>query len=283
MLDDTTRMPDALVQGLDLHAEHFETPCEGGRVAWRAWGVGRPLVLFHGAHGSWTHWIRNIDALRARYRVLAPDLPGHGESDLPARPEDVRSFAEAIASGLRHSSEVGPFDLVGFSMGGVIAAHLSALAPDLVRRLVVIDSGGLGTPPGPISSTRVRGLEGEALRAAHRANLLGLMLHAEAAVDDLALHVQASNVPRTRVQPAPLVMPDKLLEALPNVRAQIDLIWGEHDRAHPDPELQASVVRRFKPGATLQVIEGAGHWVMYEKAAAFNERLIRLLDEPLRA
>jgi pimeloyl-ACP methyl ester carboxylesterase len=282
MLDDMTRAPDAIVDGIERQAERFESPCGEGRMVWRAWGAGRPVVLFHGAHGSWTHWVRNVDVLRRRYRVLSPDLPGHGESDLPARTDDVRSFAEAIADGLRLSSEHGPFDLLGFSMGGVIAAHLAAIAPELVRRLIVIDSGGLGTPPGSIVGTRVRGLEGRALREAHRTNLLGLMLHAEDSVDDLALYVQARNVPRTRVQPAPLVMPDKLLQALPHVHAQIDLIWGEHDRAHPDPELQASVVRRFQPDATLHVVAGAGHWVMYERAEAFNGLVLDLLDQPLR-
>jgi pimeloyl-ACP methyl ester carboxylesterase len=278
----TSLAPEAIVGALDAAAERRETPCGDGTMAWRAWGRGTPVVLFHGAHGSWTHWIRTIDALRARHRVLAPDLPGHGESALPPRTDDVGAMAGVIVDGLRRLPETGPFALLGFSMGGVVAAHVAAQAPDLAERLVVVDAGGLGTPPGHFVSTPVRGLEGAALMAAHRANLLALMLHGPDAVDALALHVQAANVPRTRIQPRPLVMPDRRLVALPEIRCQVDLIWGEHDAPHPDPERQAAVVRQFHPDASLDVLAGAGHWAMYERADAFNEAALRLLAAPRR-
>ena len=57
-----------------------------GDMVWRAWGDGPPLVLLHGASGSWTHWIRNVLPLAAHRRVLAADMPGYGDSDAPAEP-----------------------------------------------------------------------------------------------------------------------------------------------------------------------------------------------------
>lgn len=282
MYDSLSRSPQSIVGELEADAERFETPCGDGVMAWRAWGEGPPVVLFHGAHGSWTHWIRNIDALRRTRRVLAPDLPGFGESAPPPRTGEVQSYAEEIAAGLRLLPEDGPFDLLAFSMGGVMAAHLAAIAPELTRRLILVGAGGLGTAPGHFVSTPIRGLEGEALRQAHRANLLALMLRSEDAVDDLALYAQGLNVPRARVQPGPLVVPDKLLQALPRITAQIDAIWGEFDAPHPEPEVQAAVIRRFQPDAELRVIAGAGHWVMYEGGEAFNQAALELLESPLR-
>jgi pimeloyl-ACP methyl ester carboxylesterase len=247
-------------------------------MVWRAWGQGEPLLLLHGAHGAWTHWIRNIEALAQSRRVLVPDLPGYGESAVPPRPDEGASFAETIAAGLeRLVGGSAPIDVIGFSLGGVLAGAMAANFPHLVRYLILVDAGGLDTPHGDIRSTSVRQLTGEAARAAHRYNLLGLMLRHEDSVDELALHIQALNIPLARVSPKNLVAPNRLLAVLPRVTCRIDAIWGEFDTAHPDPRLQLDVIRRTHPETTMTVLEGAGHWAMYERADAFNAAAKRLL------
>jgi len=274
--------PADLVADLDARARRFETPCGAGRLVWRAWGSGPPVLLAHGSHGAWSHWIRNIEALAAAGRtVWAPDLPGYGESANAER-DDPAAIADALASGLRQLGIGTPLDVVGFSFGGVMSAWLAARRPALVRRLVIAGSGGLGTPVGDIALTRVRGLEGEARRAALKANLLGLMLHAADSADDLALHLQATNGRLARLDPAPLVLPDRLVEALPQIHAQIDAIWGEHDRPHPIAAGQEAVLRRFEPDLEFHVIPAAGHWAMYEQPGAFNQVLVEMLARPLR-
>jgi pimeloyl-ACP methyl ester carboxylesterase len=103
------------------------TPCGTGYMVWRDWGDARPLVLLHGASGSWTHWIRNIAPLATRFRVLVPDLPGFGDSDLPSEPHTADMLAGLVASGF--DTVVPPsmeFDLAGFSFGGIIAGLVAA-------------------------------------------------------------------------------------------------------------------------------------------------------------
>lgn len=273
----------AVVADVERRARRFETPCGDGVLVWRAWGGGPPVLLAHGSHGGWSHWIRNIDALATGRTVWAPDLPGYGES-APAEREDQDAIADALAQGLRQL--VGPelpLDVVGFSFGGVACAYLAANHPELVRRLIIVGSGGLDTPVGHIEMQRLRGLEGEARRDVLRANLLALMLHHRDSVDELALHLQVTNGQRARLDPSPLVLPDKLLQALPRITAQIDAIWGEHDRPHPVAAGQEPVLRRFQPALEFRVIADAGHWAMYERPAAFNQTLLELLDQPLRA
>jgi pimeloyl-ACP methyl ester carboxylesterase len=126
------------------------------------------------------------------------------------------------------------------------------------------------------------GLSAEARLAVQRHNLLQLMLHNDASADDLALYIQSARIRRGTINPKDLIIPDKLLLVLPQVRAQVDLIWGEFDRPHPDPEFQARALRRLKPDATLRIVHGAGHWAIYEGADEFNDHLEELLDEPLR-
>jgi 2-hydroxy-6-oxonona-2,4-dienedioate hydrolase len=239
-------------------------------------------VLLHGAHGAWTHWIRNIDALARDRTVYAADLPGFGESDTPASADTGPNYVAPIISGLRQLFGGQAVDVIGFSFGGVMAAVAAAEAPDLFRRLVLVDTGGLNTRFGDISLTRVRGTQGEARKTALTSNLLGMMLHAPGSVDPLALLLQATNPPRGRVNPEPLVVPDKMLPVLPHIRCQIDAVWGEFDRPHPDPDVQEAVLRKFQPDLEFRVIPGAGHWSMYECAEAFNAVARELLDMPLR-
>lgn len=274
--------PAATIADFEHRARRFETACGEGSVVWRAWGSGPPVLLAHGSHGSWSHWIRNINCLAADRTVWALDLPGYGESAMPPR-IDHETISQVIAAGLHELIGMQlPIDVVGFSFGGVAGAYLAIFHPGLVRRLVLVDTGGLDTPLGKVELTRVRGLEGDARRAALRANLLSLMLHDPASVDDLALHLQVTNGFRGRLDPVALVLPDRLLDALPKLTVQVDAIWGEYDQPHPNPAAQEEVLRRFHPDMEFHVIPGAGHWVMYEKPDAFNRAICNLLDSPLR-
>jgi pimeloyl-ACP methyl ester carboxylesterase len=274
--------PAAIVADFERRARRYETPCGDGVMVWRAWGEGPPLLLTHGSHGAWSHWIRNIDALSATRTVWAPDLPGMGESALPAAPTH-EAISQALAAGL--AELVGPqlpVDVIGFSFGGVAAAHLAALHPGVVRRLILVGTGGLDTPVGKVEMRRVRGLEGEARIEALRDNLLGLMLHDRAAADALAVHLQELNGFRGRLAAAELVLPDRLLRVLPDMPCQVDAIWGDHDRPHPDPALQLEALRSVRPDVELRVIADAGHWAMYEQPEAFDRAALELLAQPLR-
>jgi pimeloyl-ACP methyl ester carboxylesterase len=270
------------VAHFERRARHFTTACGDGDLVWRAWGSGPPLMLAHGSHGAWSHWIRNIDALAAHRTVWAPDLPGFGDSAMPANP-DHQAISDALALGLRDLIGAAlPVDIIGFSFGGVASAYLAARYPDLVRKLILVGTGGLDTPLGTVDLRRVSGLRGEERREALTLNLLGLMLHDRDSVDDVARHLQVANGFRGRLDAASLVLPDKLLQALPFISAQVDAIWGEHDRPHPDPVVQEAALRRFIPEADFRVIAGAGHWAMYERPEAFTRVALELLQSPLR-
>lgn len=273
--------PAAIVADFEQRARRFEVPCGKGTLVWRSWGSGPPLLLAHGSHGAWSHWIRNIDVLAGERTVWVPDLPGYGESAMPPS-EDHETYSDILASSIRKliAPEI-PLDCVGFSFGGVAVTYLAVCHPELVRRVIVVGTGGLDTPHGPVELVRLRGLEGEERLAAHRKLLLGLMLHNSWSADDLAVHLQSINGPRGRFNPVPFVLPDKLVNALPRLTVQIDGIWGEHDRPHP-PAHQETVLRGFDPNVDFRVIADAGHWAMYEQADAFNHTLLDLLGQPLR-
>lgn len=274
--------PAALVAEIEGRARRVETPCGEASMVWRIWGsdTGRtPVVLGHGAQGAWSHWIRNVEALVASGRlVIAADLPGHGESADPATP-DHPGISAVLADGLcQILGEGRQVDLVGFSFGGVAFTYFASFYPEMARRVILVGCGGLDTPIGHIDLRRVGGLQGEERQAALKANLLGLMLHHPETADDLAIHLLVRNARRSSINPQALVIPDRLVAALPDVAVPVDAIWGEFDRPHPDPHLQEAVLRRTHPDADFRVIQDAGHWVMYERPEAFNAALIAMLD-----
>ena len=90
----------AFVEGVAREAERFETPCGDGKLVWRSWGSGPPLILLHGGYGSWSHWIRNVLPLSRQFRVLAPDLPGLGESATPPEPWTAQGLAAMVVAGI---------------------------------------------------------------------------------------------------------------------------------------------------------------------------------------
>jgi len=276
--------PAAYVAEVDARAERIETPCGDGTMVWRAWGAADlpPLALVHGAQGSWAHWVRNIERLSQHRRLFVADLPGHGLSSMPET-TDHDGISAALAKGIEAIAGSGvPIDLCGFSFGGVAFAQFALRRPDLVRRLVIVGCGGLDTPLQRPRLSRVGGLRGEERRAALKGNLLGLMLRHDESADELAVHMLLPMAKAARLSVEHLVLPDRLLEVLPQLAVPLDAIWGELDWPHPDPPVQEAVLRRYQPEMIFKVIEGAGHWAMYERPEAFEAALLAILAQPLR-
>ena len=93
---------------LEASAERIETTHAFGKVVARAWGATEApwLALTHGSFGAWTHWARNIEALATRWRVLAIDMPGMGDSAAPSEPISAESMGAYVAEAIRQALPV---------------------------------------------------------------------------------------------------------------------------------------------------------------------------------
>ncbi|MEU2338960.1 alpha/beta hydrolase [Streptomyces sp. NPDC013172] len=107
-------------------------PSSDGDLAYLDTGSGDPVVLIHSGYVDHRFWYRQVPALAAEYRVVAPDVRGHGFSANASRPF---RWADDLAELLRHL-DAGPAVLVGVSMGGVIATDTVLEHPELVRAVV---------------------------------------------------------------------------------------------------------------------------------------------------
>jgi 2-hydroxy-6-oxonona-2,4-dienedioate hydrolase len=274
--------PDAYAARIESLASRATTPTEAGAMVWRIWGEGPPLVLLHGASGSWTHWIRNVLPLAARFRVLVPDMPGFGDSAVPPEPHTADGLADLVAGGL--GILVPPptaLALAGFSFGGIIGGLVAARLGSRVHSLVLLRVGGLGLPLGPLPPLmRIEaGMDPGEIRSAHRENLRRLMLAGPEAADDLAVALQIENLSRARFKSGAIPGSDVLRQALPSISARIAGIWGDRD-AFSGARIEECrrVLASAQGDLQLRVIKGAGHWVNYEAADVVNAALLELLS-----
>ncbi|MGC2653721.1 MAG: alpha/beta fold hydrolase [Mycobacterium sp.] len=121
----------------------------GDRIAYRDAGHGDVLLLIHGMAGSSATWRAVLPQLAKKYRVVAPDLLGHGESAKPRGDYSLGAFAVWLRDFL---DELGitRATVVGQSLGGGVAMQFVYQHPDYCERLVLISSGGLGPDVGVI-------------------------------------------------------------------------------------------------------------------------------------
>jgi len=275
--------PAEFVAAIEAAGTRRITPNAAGEIVWRIWGRGDPLVLLHGGTGSWLHWLRNIEPLAHDFMLIVPDLPGSGESGMPAPPISAETIAAALRRGL--AVLIGPdthFAIAGFSMGGLIAGYLASQAGKSAECLVLVGSSGTeGTraPMQPLISWRRLATDDEK-RAVHRKNLGILMLHDLDKIDDLAVHVQGRNAEQSRVRGKHVSHTGALSRCLPGFSGRLAGIWGEFDpTAAPYLAERRDRLRQFRPDASFDIIPGAGHWVQYEAHESFNRRLRELVKK----
>ena len=261
------------IRQLDHQAQHRSAPFMHGRLMrWRLFGTGEPLVLIHGGHGSWLHWIRNIESLATTHTLLVPDLPGFGASDDPPDSFHSEDIAQAAVASLEALLGGRPLiDVAGFSFGGSIGARIAEKRGN-VRRLALLGSAGSGTPQRPVAElVRWRPHEGEARKAALRHNLLAHMLHDPASCDALAFQAYAESTTITRYRSHGEVQRRALTDILALCHAPALFLWGEHD-VTATPE-ETRFLERSGPQRSVKLIAGAGHWIQCEAPQAVNAAL----------
>lgn len=276
-----------LADDLERRADIIRTPSGPGHMVWRLWGEGEPLVLLHGGSGAWNHWIRNIDGLSRRYRLIVADMPGLGASDDPPfefDPKDysasVPKLAEVMSLGVKTILGDAAFDLCGFSFGSIAGSYVAASAGGRLKSFTLVGSSAFGWPwgglPKPFLSMS-RGMSEAERLAVQKANLANAMLTSEVG-DDLA-RIQLDNVNRARVRSHLVTETNVLIPGLSAVTAPLNGIWGRQDiYAHPNLDRIEGLLSDLDPASRFEIIDGAGHWVMLDAPDEFNRRLLKVLE-----
>ena len=278
---------------LDLH---------GDRVAYLDVGAGdETLLLLHGMAGSSDTWRSVIPQLSKRYRVIAPDLLGHGQSAKPRGDYSLGAFAAWLRD-LLDELGVTSVTIVGQSLGGGVAMQFVYQHPDYCRRLVLISSGGLGqdvgwtlrllSAPGselllPVITLPPLIRAGEKLRSWFSAANVGSPRGAEmwSAYSSLADSQTRQAFLRTlrsvvdyRGQAVSALNKLHLTSELP-----LMVIWGNRDRIIPVDH--GFALDQHRPGCRIEVLDGVGHFPHVETPDVVVDLLddfIAITEQPSR-
>lgn len=250
-------------------------------------GQGEPLVLIHGLATTSAIWCHTVPRLAAARYVVTLDVPGFGGSAAVGRGFDLRAVATQIARQLCASGVPEPYRLVGHSMGAAVALTLAAHETDAVSGVVLVSPAGLR--PIPFVAAAVLGVAAELYIPMRRqaAPLAAWswgrrLLMAGGVVDGAALEPEvvrqllgASRGAR-RIGPAlSAVASADMRDLLARLPMPVGAVWGRGDCVIPPGG--AHTVRRLRPDAPCEVIDGAGHIAMVEQPDAFVDALERVL------
>ena len=257
-----------------------------GQVAYLSGGEGNAeaIVLIHGIGASKDHFTRVAKALTLKYRVVAIDLPGFGESgrdatlayDIPSQAERVKEVVSALG--------IVRFHLGGSSMGGFIAMRYAAAHPDDVRSLWLIDPAGVtGAKESPVQEIyRTTGRSPLFARRAEEFDQVFAWVFAkppllpwavkhvtaERMVADEAFHQQIFKA---------LVGSEGINAVAPTIKTPALIIWGDQDRVLDLSGGQLLV--KLLPHARLGVMPGLGHLSILEAPAAAADSYLKFLGE----
>jgi 3-oxoadipate enol-lactonase len=244
------------------------------------------VVLLHGATLDGHAWDAQVAALRDRYRVVVPDLRGHGTSAMDGR----FTFDDAVADVLALLDELGldaatgaPVVLVGLSLGGNIAQEIAYRAPERLSALVVADSTCNTAERHPMAAPlTIATLSTMALGGREQ-----FMRHAAAATsprEDVQHYVLETNEDRTSSEVIEILasLLDQALHADPDHRLPVPtlLLAGEDDRVGDIADGTREWAAR-DPMAEYVVVPGAGHASNQDNPAVFNAALLAFLDRVL--
>jgi pimeloyl-ACP methyl ester carboxylesterase len=243
----------------------------GVRIRYRTVGSGKPLLLLHGWGTSLDTFAAMADDLKRQFSVTAFDFPGHGGSDMPPAAWSVDDFVE-LTVGVMAALGIARASVLGHSFGGRVAIKLAAAQPEMVDRLVLVDSAGV--PPPRTVGRRAKRL------ASRFANATGRLGRPGQAVRGAIVRRIAST---DYLNAGPLrgtflaVVREDLRPVLPNIKAPTLLVWGESDQ---DTTLaDARAMERLIPGARLVVLKNAGHFSYLDQYGRFRLAVTPFLND----
>jgi pimeloyl-ACP methyl ester carboxylesterase len=278
--------PADWLRGPLAEAQYVGDPVFGGRVAVYEAGPksGETVVLVHGlGKAAARDWSRVIPALAGRYRVLALDLPGFGQSDKGNHHYSPDNFARVLEA-LLQKRAARPVALIGHSMGASVALAYTAAYPERVSRLILVDAAGVlhrsvyAEFLARVAAQRALGIDSPWFESVVRAIQTGMEnwpAHADLDIERAGVRHRVLRGDPSAISAYAMVDHD-FSAALRAIAAPTLVIWGAEDVIAPlrTGQALASAIAR----ARLVVMEGAGHAPMIEFPDRFNPILLDELD-----
>ncbi|MFX1499181.1 MAG: alpha/beta fold hydrolase [Promethearchaeota archaeon] len=255
----------------------------GIRMYYEMAGEGEPLLLIHGLGSSTRDWEFQVPTFSQKYQVITIDLRGHGKTDKPKGPYDMRMFANDIKELLE---EIGIkwTHILGISLGGGIAFQFAVDYPDLVKSLIIVNAG-IEIPTGSIK------MKLEAFKRTFIVRLVGMKKMGQVLAPRLFIKPEQEDLRQKLIERWQENDKKAYLSAMRSligwsVRDQLEkikcptlVIGSEQDYA---PSSIKKEYTELLPNAKFIEIKDARHAVAIEKPEEFNEIVMRFLSENIQ-
>jgi pimeloyl-ACP methyl ester carboxylesterase len=264
--------------------EEKEIQVKGHPVPYLTGGTGEPLVLLHGFGGDKNHWVRIAKYLTPHFTVIAPDLPGFGETDrdislrygISDQVERVHDFAEAL--------HLKSFHLGGNSMGGQIGGAFAARYPQDVKSLWLLAPGGVLSAKTSELGQLVKKGENPLLidNTEGYDRLLNFVFVERPAIPGSIKRYLTRHGIRHRAFNEKVfkeILQDRIpLETvLKGLPVPTLIVWGDHDRLLDVSG--AEIIKSAIPDAEVMVMKNTGHAPMIEKPQETATAFLRFQDK----
>lgn len=253
------------------------------RVSYLEAGEGAPLVLIHGVGMNAESWFPQIEALSAHFRVIAVDMPGHGESEAFSRPVTLPDYVAWLAEFLEQRPETR-FAVAGHSMGALITAGLAIDHPQQVRHAIVM-SGVYRRSEAARRAVLQRAEElaaGDAQLDSPLARWFGDDARETALRDRVGGWLQQVNLQGYAAAYQAFAGGDEVYaDRWDEMQCPVLVLTGELD-ANSNPQM-ARAMADAAPRGQAVIIANARHMVSLTDAARVNQEIIAFLTAPVVA
>jgi len=248
---------------------------DGARIHYKSYGKGRDaIVLVHGWTCNLDNWRDQIPDFAKRNRVIALDLPGHGQSDKPQIAYTMDLFANAIDAVMR-DAKVERAVLVGHSMGTPVARQFYRKYPQKTLAIVIVDGGLRLFGTKEMREQYLTYFRGPKYKEAG-AQMFAQMMGTLPAAEQERVKTSFANTPQHVLVSAMESMGEESLYGPDKINVPVFAVLAKAPFWPPDTE---QFLRGLAPDLELQWWEGVGHFLMMEKPKQFNDAVIAFLNK----
>ena len=242
-------------------------------------GKGFPLVLVHGFLGSSEMWTLQKQYFSKYFRIIAPALPGFGESHKTRSLNSINEMAKTVLDCLK-KKKIEKFNLLGHSMGGMIVQEMVKISGDKVNNLICFATGSVGDIPDrfeSIDASRER-LKKEGIRETAKRLSKKWFIDEDKAEYFYLCENATKEIAEETADNALIAMKNwRGLENLKNIKNDTLIMWGDKDISYNFKQVET--LKKNILNSQLVIFKGCCHNIHLEKPEKFNKILHNYLNK----